>query len=81
MLERRYDLQARLYSVALQRYLRERLPDYDHALHFGGYFYLFLRAMRPASGPACGVYFERPSAAHLDSLERLFAFTPGGVAA
>ena len=78
MLERRYDLQALLYSVALQRYLRQRLADYSHARHFGGYYYLFLRAMRPASGPRFGVHFERPSMARLDALDELFAFTPGG---
>ena len=76
MLERRYDLQALLYSVALQRYLRRRLPDYDHGRHFGGYFYLFLRAMRPASGPRYGIHFERPSDAQLNALEGLFRFTP-----
>ena len=76
MLERRYDLQAMLYSVALQRYLYQRLPDYSHERHFGGCYYLFLRAMRPASGPRFGVHFERPSKARLDALDRLFAFTP-----
>ena len=76
MLERRYDLQALLYSLALHRYLRQRLPDYDYKQHFGGYFYLFLRAMRPASGATRGVYFDCPSQAQIDALDGLFAFTP-----
>jgi exodeoxyribonuclease V beta subunit len=81
MLERRYDLQALIYSLALHRYLRQRLPDYDYARHFGGYFYLFLRAMRPASGATCGVYFDCPPHAQIDSLDSLFTFTPNpGVA-
>ena len=76
MLERRYDLQAMLYSVALQRYLCQRLPDYTHERHFGGCYYLFLRAMRPDSGPRSGVHFERPGKTRLDAFDRLFAFTP-----
>ncbi len=42
-----YPLQALLYSVALHRYLRWRLPDYDPAVHLGGVTYLFVRGMRP----------------------------------
>ena len=40
-----YPLQALLYSVALHRYLRWRLPGYDPATHLGGAAYLFLRGM------------------------------------
>lgn len=76
MLDRRYDLQALLYSVALHRYLAQRLPDYDYERHFGGCYYLFLRALRPQSGPRFGVHFERPPATKLAALEDLLAFTP-----
>ncbi|NEX19890.1 exodeoxyribonuclease V subunit beta [Thiorhodococcus mannitoliphagus] len=58
--ERRYDLQYLLYTLALHRYLRVRLADYDYDCHFGGVYYLFLRAMRPETGPAYGVYATRP---------------------
>jgi exodeoxyribonuclease V beta subunit len=78
MLDRRYDLQALLYSIALHRYLQQRLLDYSYEQHFGGCYYLFLRAMRPQSGPLGGVHFERADAAKLDALERLLMFTPGG---
>jgi exodeoxyribonuclease V beta subunit len=40
-----YPLQALLYSVALHRYLRWRLPGYDPATHLGGIAYLFLRGL------------------------------------
>ncbi len=76
MLDRRYDLQALLYSVALHRYLDQRLPDYDYERHFGGCYYLFLRAMRPQSGPRYGVHFERPDHAKMTAFETLLAFTP-----
>jgi exodeoxyribonuclease V beta subunit len=74
MFERRYDLQALLYSMALHRYLRQRLPAYDYEKHFGGSFYLFLRAMRPQHGPAYGVHFDRPPLSIIEALDDLFAF-------
>ena len=48
MAHHHYPLQALLYSVALHRYLRWRVPAYDPALHLGGAAYLFVRGM---SGP------------------------------
>lgn len=85
MSEHGYHLQYLLYSIALQRYLRRRLPDYEHARHFGGVFYLFVRGMRPdwqaASGSetsTCGVYRHRPSATVLDSLDALLSGPPAG---
>jgi exodeoxyribonuclease V beta subunit len=44
-----YPLQAALYLVALHRYLRWRVADYDPADHLGGASYLFLRGMRSGS--------------------------------
>ncbi len=76
MYDRRYDLQSLLYAVALHRYLAQRLPDYRYDAHFGGCYYLFLRAMRPASGPRYGVHFDRPDPERLAAFERLLAFTP-----
>ena len=76
MLDRRYDLQALLYSVALHRYLGQRIHGYRYERHFGGCYYLFLRAMRPQSGADFGVHFERPEAARLEAFDRLLAYTP-----
>ncbi|MCF6209104.1 MAG: exodeoxyribonuclease V subunit beta [Gammaproteobacteria bacterium] len=74
VLDRRYDLQYLLYALALHRYLRQRLADYDYGTHFGGVYYLFLRGMRPASGPCFGIHFDLPDQALIDWLDRqLFA--------
>ncbi len=43
--EHDYPLQALLYSVALHRYLRWRLPDYEPEKNLGGAAYLFVRGM------------------------------------
>ena len=45
MASHHYPLQALLYSVALHRYLRWRLPGYDPAVHLGAVGYLFVRGM------------------------------------
>jgi len=55
-----YDLQYLIYTVAVHRFLQQRLPNYDYEQHFGGVFYLFLRGMRPQLGADYGVYFDRP---------------------
>jgi exodeoxyribonuclease V beta subunit len=51
MADHHYPLQALLYSVALHRYLRWRLADYDPHVHLGGVAYLFVRGMVGASTP------------------------------
>lgn len=45
MADHHYPLQAVLYSVALHRYLRWRLPGYDPPAHLGPVGYLFVRGM------------------------------------
>lgn len=68
-----YVLQYLIYIVALHRYLRLRLPDYDYERHFGGVFYLFLRGMDPTLGSDCGVFRDRPSLALVEALDALMA--------
>ncbi len=74
MISHRYDLQYQLYSLALHRYLRHRLPDYDYQRHFGGVFYLFLRGI-DGSASDNGIFYTRPDAHLITSLDRLFAGT------
>jgi len=76
MLDRRYDLQSLIYALALHRLLMQRLPDYDYEQHFGGSYYLFLRAMRPRQGSRYGIHFERPERTVIDRFDDLFRFTP-----
>jgi exodeoxyribonuclease V beta subunit len=76
MLDRRYDLQYLLYSIAMHRYLSQRIPDYSYERHFGGAYYLFIRAMRPQQGPLYGVYFDLPDYSDLIALDTLMAVNP-----
>ena len=50
MLSHHYPLQAHLYLLALDRYLRWRLDGYDPERHLGGYAYVFLRGISPKGG-------------------------------
>jgi exodeoxyribonuclease V beta subunit len=71
ILDRRYDLQYLLYSIALHRYLSRRIPDYQYERDFGGVYYLFIRAMRPNQKTPHGVYFDLPDFADLNALDTL----------
>ncbi len=68
-----YALQGLLYTVALHRYLRWRVPGHDPERDIAGVFYLFLRGM---TGPGAarpdvargGVFAWRPSGALVSDL-------------
>ena len=72
-----YPLQALLYTVALHRYLRWRLPGYEPDRHLGGVLYLFVRGMSAVraavvDGEPCGVWSWRPPAGLVEALSDLF---------
>jgi exodeoxyribonuclease V beta subunit len=71
-----YDLQYLIYTVAVHRYLEQRLPGYDYDACFGGILYLFLRGMR-AHGDGHGVFRDRPARQHIERLNDLFAGSEG----
>ena len=71
MREHNYGLQYWLYSLVLDSYLRQRLPDYRYARHFGGVKYLFVRGMS-MDKPGMGVYADLPDQALLRALGALF---------
>lgn len=83
-----YALQAIIYSVALHRYLRWRLVDYDPALHLGPVGYLFVRAMvgedtpvmnsGPQAGNPVGVFTWQFDPALIEGVSALFAGDEGG---
>ncbi len=70
MQQANYGFQGVLYTLALHRFLKHRLADYDYQRHMGGVRYLFVRGMRP-SAPGEGVYAFCPSRALIEQLEAL----------
>jgi len=73
--EQGYHLQYLLYTVALHRYLKQRLRGYDYDTHFGGVSYLFVRGVRPTwtnrDGSPAGVFFDRPKRQAIEALDVL----------
>ena len=72
-----YPLQAILYTVALHRYLRWRLPGYQPDDHLGGVLYLFIRGMTGPGSPLvgeqpCGVFSWKPPTSLVVALSHLF---------
>jgi exodeoxyribonuclease V beta subunit len=70
MQEHHYGLQALIYTVALQRYLARRIPDYQPERHLGESWYLFLRAIGLA--PGAGLWRKRFPQGLVDALDALF---------
>lgn len=69
-----YPLQAVLYCVALHRFLRSRLADYQPEHHLGGVGYLFVRGMGgPEAGAETGVFAWHPPAGLVVALSDLLA--------
>lgn len=63
-----YDLQYHLYIVALVKFLRKTLPDFNYERDFGGAAYLFVRGMR--EGSENGVWFHKPEVEIINKLEK-----------
>lgn len=72
MQSHRYDLQYQLYTLALHRYLRHRIPDYDYQTHFGGVIYLFLRGVE-SNGSSQGIFSTQPDVQLITKMDALFA--------
>jgi len=73
-----YVLQAVLYSLALHRFLKQRLSDYAPSTHLGGALYVFLRGFRQEwcntmkEGEAPGLWSFHPTEVLLNDLDALF---------
>jgi exodeoxyribonuclease V beta subunit len=66
-----YPLQALIYTVALHRYLRQRMPGYRAARDLGETWYLFVRAVGLA--PGYGVWRRSWPAGLIEALDDAFA--------
>jgi exodeoxyribonuclease V beta subunit len=58
-----YDVQYKVYSLALHHWLSRRIPSYDPEINFGGLVYVYLRGTAP--GTARGIWTIRPTHAEL----------------
>ncbi|MBW2116377.1 MAG: exodeoxyribonuclease V subunit beta [Deltaproteobacteria bacterium] len=65
-----YILQYTIYTLALDQYLRLRMPEYSYEKHFGGVYYIFLRGVKPEMGPGFGIYRDFPSPELIEGLRK-----------
>jgi len=66
-----YDLQYHLYTVALIKYLRSKIPDFDYDKDFAGVAYLFVRGIE--AGSSNGVWFHKPDKDVILKLEHMLS--------
>ncbi len=81
MREHAYDLQYRIYSLALRQWLRQRREGFEFERDFGGVYYMFLRGLNGLDETG-GVFCHRPASADmLDAwqrdIEKLYAEAVG----
>jgi exodeoxyribonuclease V beta subunit len=72
MLEHAYHLQYYIYLLALHKYLKYRISDYDFSQHLGGVYYTFLRGI--GENHQTGIYVDTLSdtKAFIERLDSLF---------
>ncbi len=75
MTDSHYRFQALLYTIAVDRYLRQRVPGYRRSEHLGEAIYLFVRAtgIAPDVAPHAGLWVHRFDEGLLDAVDRVFA--------
>lgn len=71
MLSHSYDVQYLFYTLALHRFLKNRIAQYDYDTNFGGIIYLYLRGMKKESDNA--VVFIKPKKEIINELELIFS--------
>jgi exodeoxyribonuclease V beta subunit len=68
-----YYLQYYIYTTALNRYLKHRMPNYSYEEHFGGVFYFFVRGMERNSSNKTGIFIDKPKVDVIEKLDKYFA--------
>lgn len=71
-----YWLQASIYQMALHRYLKLRLANYDINTHLGAVEYAFLRGMSPKYA-TCGKLVKQFDSAFILALDDMFGYPNG----
>ncbi|HVI46719.1 MAG TPA: UvrD-helicase domain-containing protein [Chitinophaga sp.] len=69
MNESNYHLQYLIYTVAVKKYLENRIPGFDYHTQFGGVIYCFVRGIRNNSNS--GIFTTKPSFEKIQVLEKL----------
>ncbi len=76
MREHQYGFQLAVYTVAMKRFLQNRLPDFDYNRDFGGAYYIFLRGVSDDATARTGIYYKKPDSDFITKLEN---YLDGGI--
>ncbi|CAL4326510.1 exodeoxyribonuclease V subunit beta [Buchnera aphidicola] len=71
MINRRYDVQYQIYTVAIHKYLQKKIKNYNYKKDFGGVFYIFLRAIKNQENN--GIFYILPDYSLIKQLTNLFS--------
>jgi len=66
-----YYLQYYIYTIALHRFLKQNIDDYDYNKHFGGVLYLFVRGISKSSNT--GIFFDLPKKDTIKKINNLLS--------
>ena len=67
MNESNYHLQYLIYTLAIKKYLENKLPCFDYEKHFGGAIYVFLRGVR--KNETSGLFTCKPPLKVIETIE------------
>ncbi|QJC35459.1 exodeoxyribonuclease V subunit beta [Enterobacteriaceae endosymbiont of Donacia proxima] len=68
----RYDIQYNFYALALHKYLKYRIKNYNYEKFFGGIIYLYIRGLDYKIKKHNGVWETKPSIKLINKLNKLF---------
>ncbi|QJC33867.1 exodeoxyribonuclease V subunit beta [Enterobacteriaceae endosymbiont of Donacia provostii] len=65
-----YNIQYQFYTLALHKYLKYRIKNYDYDKHFGGIIYLYIRGINLKNNN--GIWEIKPTSQLINKLNNLF---------
>ncbi|QCI20582.1 exodeoxyribonuclease V subunit beta [Buchnera aphidicola (Brachycaudus cardui)] len=71
IINRRYDIQYQIYTVAIHKYLEKKIKNYNYQKDFGGVFYIFLRAVNNQENH--GIFYTMPNYSLIKKLVTLMS--------
>ncbi|CAL4043496.1 RecBCD enzyme subunit RecB [Buchnera aphidicola (Tetraneura ulmi)] len=72
MVKNQYCLQYQIYSLAMHRYLKSKIKNYNFEKYFGGIIYFFIRAVDKNKDHKYGVFKTNTNKNQIKKLEKLF---------
>ncbi|MFI4847269.1 MAG: exodeoxyribonuclease V subunit beta [Candidatus Makana argininalis] len=70
IINNRYDLQYQIYTLALHRFLKQKLYKYNYKKDFGGVYYLFLRGINNVNKNN-GIFYCKPNFKLINYIDKL----------